>query len=93
MKRWVAVFLIGMVGILQYRLWYSDGNVLDVIRLTKAISAEREGNQKLVQRNHALDAEVDALKKFPEALEERARAELGMIKQDETFCLVVEPAR
>ena len=86
------VFAISFL-ILQYRLWQGDGSILDVMRLSKAILAEKDINQKLTLRNKVLDADVQALKARPEALEERARAELGMIKRGETFCLVVEPAR
>ncbi len=79
--------------VLQYRLFAGDGSVLDVLRLRKAISAEQEVVTKLEKRNQQLDREVQALKAKPEALEERARTELGMVKEGETFCLVVEPAR
>ena len=79
--------------VLQYRLIAGDGSIIDVLRLRRAISAEQEVVTKLEKRNQLLDAEVQALKAKPEALEERARTELGMVKEGETFCLVVEPAR
>lgn len=93
MKKILTLILGISFLILQYRLWQGDGSILDVMRLSKAILAEKDINQKLTLRNKILDADVQALKARPEALEERARAELGMIKQGETFCLVVEPAR
>lgn len=93
MKRMLMVVLTVMIGLLQYRLWSGEGSLLEVGRLSKTIAEERVGTEKLVQRNLALEREIDALKHHPELLEERARAELGMIKQGETFCLVVEPAR
>lgn len=78
---------------LQYRLWEGDGSIQDVIRLSKAIVQETDEIKSLSTRNQQLALEVQTLKTYPEALEERARAELGMIKQQETFCLVVDPAR
>ncbi len=93
MKKGVLFILGFMLLSLQYSLWFGDGSLLDVLRLTKAIVLEREGIEKLSQRNRELDREVEALKQHPEALEERARADLGMIKEGETFYIVVEPAR
>ncbi len=82
-----------MFIVLQYRLWGGENNLLDVYRLRKAIVSEQKGIAELTKRNQLLDADLKFLKLRPEALEERARAELGMIKKNETFCLVVEPAR
>ncbi len=93
MKKGVMVTLGLLLLLLQYSLWGGEGSLLDVLRLSKAIVQEREGIAKLSQRNQTLDNEVQALKLHPEALEERARSELGMIKQGETFFIVVEPAR
>lgn len=93
MKKSVALALSILFLSLQYRLWMGDGSVRDVLRLDNAIQSEREGIAKLADRNRRLDADVQALKAYPEALEDRARSDLGMIKQGETFCLVVEPAR
>ncbi len=93
MKKLLALGLTLMFIVLQYRLWQGEGSVLDIIRLNKAIVAERDGIERLTLRNVKLDAEVEALKLNPQALEERARTELGMIKQGETFYLVVEPSR
>ena len=93
MRKWLTIVLGIMLVVLQYRLWAGDGSILDVLRLSKAIHSEQEGLSSLTSRNRRLDADVQALKAKPEALEERARAELGMIKEGETFCLVVEPAR
>jgi len=93
MRKGLIIVLGLMFVLLQYRLWVGDGSILDVLRLNKAIYAEQEGLSSLTLRNRRLDADVQALKAKPEALEERARTELGMIKKGETFCLVVEPAR
>jgi cell division protein FtsB len=93
MRKWLILSLSLLFIGLQYRLWEGDGSIQDVIRLSKAIVSESEEVKKLSDRNHQLSLEVQALKDYPEALEERARAELGMIKQGETFCLVIDPSR
>lgn len=78
---------------LQGRLWIGYGSIPHVLRLSDAIEAQKAEYEKLVERNQRLALEVEALKKDPKAFEERARSELGMIKQNETFYLVVEPMR
>ena len=93
MKKMLLWCLSCTLIVLQYRLWQGEGSILDILRLNKAIMAEQDGIERLTLRNLKLDAEVEALKLNPQALEERARSELGMIKQGETFFLVVEPSR
>lgn len=93
MKKWLIVFLGVLFATLQYRLWEGDGSIEDALRLSKAIALEKEEVKKLSDRNQQLIRDVQALRAYPEALEERARAELGMIKQGETFCLILEPTR
>ena len=93
MKKAIMLFLVGTFLTLQYRLWVSDVNLLDALRLQKLITIEKKNIAKLEVRNQALDRDVKALKLHPEALEDRARSELGMIKKEESFFLVVEPAR
>ena len=90
MKVVVAVLLVLFLG-LQYRLWFADGGLVDVHRLEERIEAQETRNQRLRERNRALAAEVRDLKKGLEAVEARARAELGMVRQGETFYRVVEP--
>lgn len=80
-----------LVLVLQYHLWIGDGSVADVVNLRHAITAQKQQNEKLRERNFALDAEVIDLKTALEAVEERARLELGMIREGETFYRVVEP--
>ena len=77
---------------LQYPLWIGKGSWLRVWELDRSVAAQKEQNAKLKARNDALDAEVRDLKEGLEAVEERARLELGMIKRDETFYQVVPPA-
>lgn len=93
MKKGLVFILCLMLLVLQYRLWGGSNNVWDVYRLRQAIISEQKGVAELTKRNQTLDADLKFLKLRPEALEERARADLGMIKKGETFCLVVEPAR
>ena len=78
-----------LIALLQYPLWLGKGSWLKVSDLDKQVAAQRAGNAKLKARNDALDAEVRDLKQGTEAIEERARMELGMIKKDEVFHQVV----
>jgi cell division protein FtsB len=88
--RWLALVLIVLFFVLQYKLWAGDGGLSDVHRLRQAVEEQKATNQKLLERNQALEGEVKDLKQGMEALEERARSELGMVKKDETFYQVVD---
>jgi cell division protein FtsB len=77
--------LVVLIALLQYPLWLSKGGWLRVWDTSRQLAAQREVNQKLEDRNAALDAEVRDLKSGFDAIEERARFELGMIKQGEIF--------
>ncbi len=88
--RIVIAILLVLLALLQYRLWVGDGGVAEVWRLGKQVDAQRQENRMLRERNGLLEAEVIDLKEGLEAIEERARRELGMVKQDETFYLIVE---
>jgi len=85
----LAVTLAAFVLLLQYPLWLGKGGWLRVWSLDQQVQEERDANARLRQRNGALDAEVRDLKQGSDAIEERARYELGMIKQDEIFFQVV----
>ena len=76
--------------LLQYKLWFGEGSMMEVWQLDRAIAAQTAENAQLRERNQALAAEVADLKEGVEAIEERARRELGMIKKGETFYQVVE---
>jgi len=89
--RVLVVVLIVLVVFLQYGLWFGDGGLLDLWRLNQSIVAQEEENAQLRERNAALEAEVRDLKQGLEAVEERARSELGMIGESETFYLIVDP--
>ena len=81
----LALALATMIALIQYPLWLGKGSWLRVWEVDQQIRAQRETNQKLQARNAVLDAEVGNLKQGFDAIEERARSELGMIKQDEMF--------
>jgi cell division protein FtsB len=90
----LAFILAGALIGLQYPLWFGKGSWMRVWELDRSLVQQREMNGKLKARNDALDAEVKDLKQGMEALEERARTELGMIRKDEVFYQVVPaPAR
>jgi cell division protein FtsB len=86
--RWPLVILIALLVLLQYPLWFGKGGWMKAWDLERQLAAQRELNLKLGQRNAALDAEVRDLKTGTEAIEERARYELGLVKQDEVFVQV-----
>lgn len=83
--RWPSLVLVALIVLLQYPLWLGKGGWLKVWDLDRQLQAQREENRKLEARNAGLDAEVRDLKSGFEAIEERARYELGLIKQDEIF--------
>ena len=87
----LSIVLAALLVALQYPLWIGKGSWLRVWELDRSLTQNREQNAKLKARNDALDAEVRDLKQGLEAVEERARLELGMIKKDEVFYQVVAP--
>jgi len=89
MRIWIAV-LFGLFLVLQYDLWIGEGSLATVWRLQQSIEIQNTENKVLNKRNDALEAEVSDLKLGKDAIEERARSELGMIKEDETYIQVVE---
>jgi cell division protein FtsB len=89
--RLLLVILIALLLLLQFRLWVGEGSLAEVWRLKQAVEAQNSENETLRERNKALEAEVQDLKKGLSAIEERARSELGMIKEGETFYQVIEP--
>ncbi len=89
MKLIVAILLVLLVW-LQYKLWLGDGGIPEVLQLEEEIEAVQGEVNSLQERNKALDAEVLDLKKGIEAIEERARSEMGMIKKDEIYYQVID---
>lgn len=90
--RWLSVVLVAVLLLLQYPLWLGKGGWLRVWDVDRQLQEQKEANKKLEVRNAGLDAEVRDLKQGYDAIEERARFELGMIKQDEVFVQLPEKA-
>jgi cell division protein FtsB len=88
----LTLALAALIVLIQYPLWLGKGSWLRVWEVDQQIRAQRDTNRNLQARNSALEAEVRDLKVGQEAIEERARSELGMIRQDEIFFQVLEPA-
>jgi len=88
--RWLTGILLLLLLALQYRLWIGDGSLAEVRVLRDEISAQKVELAELRARNQVLEAEVLDLQEGLDALEERARSELGMIKRGELFLQVIE---
>jgi cell division protein FtsB len=88
--RWLTVGLLALIGMLQYPLWLGKGGWLKVWDYDRQLQQQKEVTKKLEIRNAGLDAEVRDLKQGYDAIEERARFELGMIRQDESFVQIPE---
>lgn len=80
-----TLLLLIFLGLLQYRLWFGKNSVPDYFALQEDVIRQQQVNEELKQRNKLLYADTDDLKLGTEAIEERARNELGMIKENETF--------
>jgi cell division protein FtsB len=88
--RWLSLALVALIVLLQYPLWLGKGGWLRVWEFDRQLQQQKEANKKLQMRNSGLDAEVRDLKQGYDAIEERARFELGMVKQDEVFVQLPE---
>jgi cell division protein FtsB len=88
-KRWLTAVLVLMLVGLQYRLWVADGGIAHSLRLQRELARNRVEVEQLRKRNAALDAGVRNLKSGLDEIEIRARQSLGMVRQGETFYLVV----
>ena len=88
--RGVTIILVIILLLLQYPLWLGKGSWLTVWDLNRQLEKQQSDNRQTKIRNGLLDAEVRDLKQGTEAIEERARSQLGMIKQGETFFQVLE---
>jgi len=83
--KWPTWVLVALLVLLQYPLWFGKGGLLRVREMERQVTAQREVNQTLEARNASQEAEVRDLKSGYEAIEERARYELGLVKEGETF--------
>ncbi len=89
MRALIALLLL-LLLVLQFKLWFGDGGLLEVRQLRREIATQQEENTQLRERNAALEAEVTDLRQGFAAIEERARSELGMVGRGETFFQLVE---
>ncbi len=85
--------LVFLLVVLQYRLWVGEGSLAEVHNLRRDIENQKEKITRLRERNLELRAEVENLKHGQEAIEERARSGLGMIRENEIFYQVIEPEK
>ncbi|MES9843674.1 MAG: cell division protein FtsB [Candidatus Sedimenticola sp. PURPLELP] len=92
MRILIGILIIILI-VLQYRLWVGEGSLAEVYGLKREIAKQKAELKQLKQRNQALQAEVGDLKQGLEAIEERARSELGMIRDGEVFYQMVEPEK
>lgn len=89
--RLATLIIIVVIVLLQWPMWLGKGSWVTVFQLQEQLEHQRAANQKLSARNQSLSAEVTNLKTGYDAVEERARSELGMIRQDEVFFQVLKP--
>ncbi|MBU2113025.1 MAG: cell division protein FtsB [Gammaproteobacteria bacterium] len=83
--RLLTLLLIILLAALQYRLWFGQNSVADYFRQQQELRSQLASNQELLKRNRLLKADVTDLQQGLEAIEERARNELGLIRDDEVF--------
>ena len=88
MKILIAVLILILVG-LQYKLWFGDGSLSEVVQLTHELEIQKKKLNQLEERNKILEAQVLDLQNGLDAFEEKARNDLGMIKQGETFIQLI----
>lgn len=84
-NKWIAVLLLALLAALQTRLWFGKNSVSDYHTMQEQIQLLEQQNANLRQRNQLLKADIDDLQLGIESMEERARNELGLIKEGETF--------
>ena len=87
--RTLLALLLFLLVLLQLKMWFGEGGYRDVQRLAERVEEQAQENEMLAQRNRELQAEVEDLRQGLQAIEERARSELGMIKDDEEFYQVI----
>ncbi|MGB5397942.1 MAG: cell division protein FtsB [Gammaproteobacteria bacterium] len=88
--KFIAIILLVLLLMLQYRIWLGDGGLPQVLKLDGDIEQVQQKVEQLQERNKALDAEVIDLKTGLQAIEERARSELGMMHKDDVYYQVIE---
>ena len=88
--KWIIGILLILLVVLQYRLWIGEGSLAHAHRLEGNIKVQQAENDRMCERNRILDVEVDELKTGLDTIEERARNDIGLIKKDETFFMILE---
>lgn len=88
--RWLIGIVLILLILLQTRLWVGEGSIAQYQHLRERIDEQLQANEYLLERNRELAVEVDALRHSDDAVEERARADLGMIRDGEIFYMIIE---
>ena len=88
--RWLTLILLVLLAGLQFRLWVGEGSLAHRAELNRQLQQQEEENHALRDRNQRIATDVESLKTNLDSIEEKARADLGMIKQGETFYLVID---
>lgn len=89
MRSIIIILILALIG-LQYKLWLGDGSIPQWISLEKKLAVQAKENDKLLARNRAIEADINELKSGDQALEEQARYELGMVKNNEVYYQFVD---
>ncbi|WP_136248173.1 cell division protein FtsB [Halomonas borealis] len=85
MLKWLAIVLIALQALLQYRLWFGEGGLRELAEVRQRVDRLEAENAPLRARNERLAAEVVDLKNGLDAIEERSRSDIGMVRRDEQF--------
>ena len=88
--RWLLIALVGLLAILQYRLWFAEGSLAEQHRLELLVEQQAVVNEELAERNAVLEREVLELKSGNRGVEQRAREQLGLVREGETYFHVLE---
>jgi len=88
--KWLTGILFIVIATMQYRLWFGDGSLAHQTELNRKVAKQQEENRVLQARNKVLAAKVRALKNGRGGIEERARTDMGLIQNGETFFLIVD---
>jgi len=92
MRLLIIALIVVFIG-LQYRLWFGDGSLSEVVQLSRELELQKQKLKVLEERNRKLEAQVLDLQNGLDAYEEKARNDLGMIKKGETFFQIVKPLK
>ena len=88
--KWLLGILVVLLCALQYRLWIGEGSLAQANRLDQELKVQQAENDRLIERNRLIHVEVEDLKTGLDTIEERARKDIGLIKKDETFYMLLD---